>query len=759
MRPSLRNKIVIISVTIFCLIIGANTWVNGIYFTTEYSKARQSEVFVIIQTLKSQLDRLLGMHIPIRQLEGFEDLCREVVAKHPFVSFAMVLSPDGEILFHSNPTYHHQIVTAPEVVEAVRSQQKKVLTRTINGRNTYDFFLPVLNIRHDHVATIRAGFPLDVVKSKTRQMALYSVSITLISLLLGIVLLILVLNLWVTGPINHFIASIRDIRKNWSDPDKRVRITTQDDIGQLAAAFNQMTDNLRRTTVSKNYVDSIIGNMLNSILVVDPNHSIRSVNQATLDLLGYQEKELLGEPVFNVLAPPEVFFPKKNDSEPIQTAVEAVYRSKAGQLIPVLFSTGAMHDEQMQLSGYVCVAQDMTRLKQAEKEKIKAQNMAHENKKLALIGQVAGKMAHDFNNILSAVMGIAELEKLDSPDPKTTQSLDLIIHQILRGKNLTKNLVIFAKSHELKQEFFNINDKVELVLSLMATELKMITVSTTLDEDLPDLLADPGMIEHCLVNILQNAVHALSKTKIPEIRIKTFNLGDRIAINVADNGCGIPEEHLDHIFEPSFTLKGSRDITRSYQPDIKGTGYGMANVKKYIDQHKGEVRVDSDTCSGTTVTLVLPVLKKELSKEEMTEINTRNIISGKRILILEDEPAISYVQQKILSHPPCNHQVDLARTARSAIGLLENNTYDLISLDYILPGKLNGIDIYTHIRKTDKTVPILFASGNMEFLEAIEALKKKDPRLDHLSKPCRNMDYINSINRLMQLVTDPPAAS
>lgn len=97
---------------------------------------------------------------------------------------------------------------------------------------------------------------------------------------------------------------------------------------------------------------------------------------------------------------------------------------------------------------------------------------------------------------------------------------------------------------------------------------------------------------------------------------------------------------------------------------------------------------------------------------------------------------------------PFNHKVDVADNAQVAMDLLNRNEYDLISLDYVLPESINGMDIYHHIRKTNRTVPVLFISGNIEFLESIKDLKQKDPFIDHLSKPCKNIDYVNSINKM-----------
>ena len=385
-----------------------------------------------------------------------------------------------------------------------------------------------------------------------------------------------------------------------------------------------------------------------------------------------------------------------------------------------------------------------------EEEKIKAQKIAGEQKKLALVGQVAGKMAHDFNNILGIILGNTELTLLDCQEPETRKTLELIFEQTIRGKNLTKNLVAFAKDQEPKQEFFMINEKMDLVVNLLKKDLEGIEVIKEEKAGIPELLADPGMIEHALVNLLQNSIHALSMVEHPRITVKTYSRDDSICFEIEDNGCGIPKEHLESIYEPSFTLKGNKDVTDSYKSNVKGTGYGMANVKKYVEQHKGNISVESEVGVGATFTICLPIIKKELTTKEKAELKKEITQFEKCILLIEDETAISDVQYRILTSEPCNHKVDVAHNGQMAKDLFERNTYDFVSLDYMLPGKINGMDVYHHIRKTNQTVPVLFISGNIEFLESIKELKQKDAYIDHLSKPCQNKDYVNGINKLLE---------
>ena len=118
----------------------------------------------------------------------------------------------------------------------------------------------------------------------------------------------------------------------------------------------------------------------------------------------------------------------------------------------------------------------------------------------------------------------------------------------------------------------------------------------------------------------------------------------------------------------------------------------------------------------------------------------------KNILLVEDEIAISSVQQKILTKEPFGHRVTVAGTGQDAVEIFDREVFDLVSLDYILPGSLNGLDVYKHIRRRNKSVPIIFISGNIGFLESMEEIRISDPRMDHLSKPCENIVFADTVN-------------
>lgn len=491
------------------------------------------------------------------------------------------------------------------------------------------------------------------------------------------------------------------------------------------------------------FLTSIINSMPSIIIGINDTQTIVLWNEETTQATGVPQEKATGNKLLDVL--PQLHFLEPDLNNVIQNNKisqlhkQSVFWLEKNHFMDITIYP-LLHGSE---KGAVIRLDDIS-------ERIQMEKLMIQSEKMALVGEVAGKMAHDFNNVLGIIMGNTELSILKCKDPAIKKTLDLIYKQTIRGKNLTKNLVAFSKDQEPKQEFIKINKLIDLVINLMEKDLDGIELINEEKPGIPELLADSGMIEYALVNIIQNAIHATSKTKSPKIFIRSYCLNDTICVEIEDNGCGLPEKHFEHIYSPSFTLKGRNDTTDSYHNSIKGTGYGMANVKKYINQHNGTIEFQSKVGLGTKFTIHLPVIKKELTPEEKIQIRQEIEYFEKHILLVEDETAISDVQYAVLTQAPCYHKVDVANNAQVAMDLFNENTYDLISLDYVLPGRMTGMDVYNHVRKTNKNIPILFISGNIEFIESIQNLKQKDPFIDHQSKPCMNPEYVKSINRLLE---------
>lgn len=393
---------------------------------------------------------------------------------------------------------------------------------------------------------------------------------------------------------------------------------------------------------------------------------------------------------------------------------------------------------------------DITEKKVFEKERSRHTEMMLKHKRDIAMGRMAGKMAHDFNNVLAVIMGNVELARQECRDPDILAMLKVIYDYSNRGKNITGNLTVFARDQIARKEFYDLDGQVDEILDQMKGTLGSIEIRKESNLDQIRVYADREKVDYVLTSILENSVHALSRTQLPKIRIEIYeNNNQQLCLSIEDNGCGIPEASLEEIFEPSFTLKGSADAIGAYDRSIKGSGYGLTNVKKIMELHGGEMEVQSEEHSGTrTVIKFLKVLPEGRKKDKIRSVESQPIVK-KEILIVEDEPEIVTVQRQLLLKAGIAENVDTAPTGQEAITRFDSGKYDLVSLDFMLEGNLTGLDVYHHIRKKNKDVPILFVSGNMEFLESVNQLLHKDSRLYHLQKPYESRDYLAAVTGMM----------
>ena len=190
MNLSVRAKIVLITVAILFFAVGANTLISSYVFATEYSHALQSETLVIAQTLRLQLDKLLRLGIAIEDLVGFEEQCQDVVSEYEEISYAMVVDPDGKILFHNDPSQRGTTLTDSATLEAVKGTESTTQVYSTREKRYYDVVIPVSDTHGEHIAAVRIGFPVELVTQKTGRLLAYSVGVACVSFVLATILLI-----------------------------------------------------------------------------------------------------------------------------------------------------------------------------------------------------------------------------------------------------------------------------------------------------------------------------------------------------------------------------------------------------------------------------------------------------------------------------------------------------------------------------------------------------------------------------------------
>ncbi len=221
-----------------------------------------------------------------------------------------------------------------------------------------------------------------------------------------------------------------------------------------------------------------------------------------------------------------------------------------------------------------------------------------QSEKLATVGKLAAGVAHEINNPLGNISLYAQMLSRKIKDPEAKKKLKIIEEQADQTAKIVKSLLDFSRQSEPKFKLVDLNTIVKKTLNVLEPQISLnkIKVKTKLEENLPKVYADPMQIQQVLVNIVTNAIQAMEGKSDATLEITTKSEGDKVMVSIKDNGVGIPEEHLDKIFDPFFSTKGVG----------KGTGLGLSVSYGIVENHGGEIKVESKVGEGSTFTVILP---------------------------------------------------------------------------------------------------------------------------------------------------------
>ena len=363
----------------------------------------------------------------------------------------------------------------------------------------------------------------------------------------------------------------------------------------------------------------------------------------------------------------------------------------------------------------VGVIQDITSQKDAEKERHKLEAQLHQSRKLESVGRLAGGVAHDFNNITSVIIGYAELAIDDiAPDEPLYDDLKEIISAALRSRDITRQLLAFARRETIAPKVLDLNDTVENLLKMLRRLIgEDIDLVWHPAPDLWPIKMDPSQVDQILANLCVNARDAIADVGQVIIETGTVTIdaaycaehpeskpGDFVVLAVSDDGAGMDREVLDKIFEPFFTTKSIGE----------GTGLGMATVYGIVKQNEGFINVYSEWGEGTTFRIYLPRHAEGVADSHRPRVE--GIVGGKGeiVLVAEDDPAILRLTSLILE--PLNYTVLKARSPKEAIARAEayKGTIDLLVTDVVMPD-MNGRELSETIIKIFPNLRTLFMSG------------------------------------------------
>lgn len=366
-----------------------------------------------------------------------------------------------------------------------------------------------------------------------------------------------------------------------------------DEVGELAVSFQKMAEDLEKTTVSKRYVDDIIGQMIDILIVVDLDGKIKTVNSAACTILDYAEKELVGDP-FETILGDEMF--KRTWFDTIQrggklSGLETSFLTKGGRKLAVQFSGALMYDDQGAPRGIICVAQDITQLKKHEK--------------FAAIGQLASSVAHELRNPLGAIQNALYYLKdalastsLMKEDPTVGEFLDISEKEINRSNQIVGELLEYSREVKLKLQPADMNTLVEEATHALRIP-ETIKIDVRPEEKIPVAMVDPQKLHQVFLNLMTNAIQAMPQgghLNIAPHLVENGNSHRLVSFEISDTGSGISEENLKHIFEPLFTTK------------TKGTGLGLAICQEIVRAHGGNIDVRSSLGKGTTFIVNIPLV-------------------------------------------------------------------------------------------------------------------------------------------------------
>ncbi|MFT3868070.1 MAG: ABC transporter substrate binding protein [Nibricoccus sp.] len=395
---------------------------------------------------------------------------------------------------------------------------------------------------------------------------------------------------------------------------------------------------------------------------------------------------------------------------------------------------------------------DITSHKHAEAERKKLQTQLNQSQKMELIGRLAGGVAHDFNNMLTAIQINATEAKQSAIQGKPASgNLDEIVNCAQRSAALTQRLLAFARKQPITPKILDLNQTVESSLGMIKRLIgEKIEIEWNPRADLWPAKLDPNQIDQILTNLCVNARDAIAENG--RIIISTLNAkfdddycqrnpdylkGEFVRLMVRDTGCGMSREIREHIFEPFFTTKEVG----------KGTGLGLPTVYGIVQQNNGFILVDSDVGRGTTIRIYLPC---HAAAEATTENKSRHpspVRGGhETILLVEDEPSILQITENALRN--LGYTVIAANTPKEALRLAEQHSrrIDLLVTDVVMPG-MNGRELEAQVLKKHSHIKSLFISGYTPEVIMHEGILNKG--VNFLPKPFTVEDIARAIREVL----------
>ena len=384
-------------------------------------------------------------------------------------------------------------------------------------------------------------------------------------------------------------------------------------------------------------------------------------------------------------------------------------------------------------------------------ERVALESQLRQSQKMEAIGTLAGGVAHDFNNILTAIIGFGHMAQMRVKDDGTTQRyIEEVLDAANRAGDLTKRLLVFSRKQVIEPVLVDLNKIVKNIEKMLGRIMREdIELHTVLSVGKLPVLVDVGQIEQVLMNLVANARDAMPDgghlvIQTDSVKVDSFyaeahifeNTGMYAVLTVSDTGVGMDQGTKENIFEPFFTTKEMG----------KGTGLGLSMVYGIIKQHNGNINVYSEVGKGTTFRIYLPLAQTEretISKPIQTTLPTGK---GETIIIAEDDPQVRESMRLLLQKN--GYKIIVAENGEDAVRKFKENigAVSLILLDVIMPVK-NGREAYEEIKCIEPVIKTIFMSGYTDDIISRKGMLEEG--FDLISKPINPDTLVRKIREVL----------
>ena len=540
----------------------------------------------------------------------------------------------------------------------------------------------------------------------------------------------------------------------YSEADLRIAQALADHcagaLQRIQAEEKLQASNLRFRNVTEGLGEGIMITDLDDRVIYVNNRMAQMTGYATDEMIGRREYELIQEESDWENARRRIKDRESGRSERYELLMK---RKDGSRFWADVCATPYRHASGTVIGTLGC-ASDIDSRKRAEEMLRESEARLRQSQKMEAVGQLAAGIAHDFNNVMTIVKVHAELLKEDALIPDgAEESIDAIADAATRATSLTKQLLAFSRKQAMSLSVIDLNEELTQLSKVLRSLLsERIELRCELTAKQAIVNVDVGMIGQILTNLVVNARDAMpdggiltiSTSRVAADGSSSDSPEACVRLSIADDGIGIPEDALPHVFEPFFSTK---DVG-------KGTGLGLFTVYGLVEQQGGRIAIDSRVGEGTTFTIDFPVSGEDvIPPASGANTDSEQIEGPETVLVVEDEPPLRQVIQTVLQSK--GFEPLLAINGPDALEKWRSNGKRIRALltDVVMPGGMTGFELAEAIREEAPDLPVIYMSGyNVKVNEEGAELKEG---FDYLPKPFDSQSLATIVKLRIEKAASP----